>query len=171
MKKSILLLTLAIFAFATLAYVPVRAQDATPVATPTKAEKKKMKKQKKAEQAAALATPAAAAPEATPVAKKGKKAKKSKEAAAESATPSASAAPAAPAPAAEKKASKDSDLLDLNTATQAQLTALPGLDAATADKIIAGRPYKMKSQLKSKKIIDETEYKAISDKIIAHQAK
>ena len=39
--------------------------------------------------------------------------------------------------------------VDLKAATKEQLMAVPGIGDAYADKIIAGRPYKSKAELKS----------------------
>jgi DNA uptake protein ComE-like DNA-binding protein len=74
-------------------------------------------------------------------------------------------------PPAAKPAAPKAALVDINSATKDQLTAIAGIDAATADKIIAGRPYKLITQLTSKKIVDAATYAKIKGKITAKQAK
>ncbi|GJD49165.1 hypothetical protein OPKNFCMD_1895 [Methylobacterium crusticola] len=76
---------------------------------------------------------------------------------------------AAPAPAAPKDTAAKPALIDLNSATKAELDTLPGIGAARADAIIKGRPYRGKDELLSKKIVPSNVYEGIKDKVIARQ--
>jgi hypothetical protein len=60
-------------------------------------------------------------------------------------------------------------LLDINSASASQLKSLPGIGDAYAQKIIDGRPYANKSQLKSSNIIPANVYDKIAGLIIAKQ--
>lgn len=77
------------------------------------------------------------------------------------------AKPATPAATAAKPAA--APLVDINTATKAELDVLPQIGSARADAIIKGRPYKGKDDLINKKIIPQNAYDAIKDKVIAKQ--
>ena len=55
--------------------------------------------------------------------------------------------------------------VDLNSAPRDRLMALPGMSAADADRIIAGRPYSQPDDLITRHIIPRTEYDRISSQV------
>jgi len=84
-------------------------------------------------------------------------------------TPAAASATksSAPAAATENAAGK----IDINSASKEELMKLSGIGDAISAKIIANRPYKTKRDLLTKKIVNQSTYDKITDKIIAHAAK
>ncbi|MGU9978490.1 ComEA family DNA-binding protein [Phreatobacter sp. HK31-P] len=81
------------------------------------------------------------------------------------ATRPAPPAATAPAPAATPAAA----LIDINSATEAELRVLTGIGEARARAIIAGRPYRGKDELVRKNIIPQGVYDGIQARIIARQ--
>lgn len=85
------------------------------------------------------------------------------------------AAPATPArpaaPAATPATTPAAALIDINTATEAELRVLNGIGEARAAAIIRGRPYRGKDDLVNRNIIPQAVYDGIKDRIIARQAR
>jgi len=78
------------------------------------------------------------------------------------------------APAAAKAVAKATELLDINSATKAQLGALPGIGEAYSTKIVESRegkdgPYSGKDDLVNRKIVPQATYDKIKDLIVARQ--
>jgi len=80
---------------------------------------------------------------------------------------------AAPVKAVEEAPAKAPEvvLLDINSASAAQMQKVLGIGEESAKKIIVGRPYVKKDQLKSRKIFTAAQYYKIKDRIIARKPK
>ena len=57
--------------------------------------------------------------------------------------------------------------VNINNATPDQLEALPGIDAARARRIIAGRPYQSSDDLVKRHLVAKTEYDRIAGQVVA----
>lgn len=59
-------------------------------------------------------------------------------------------------------------LVNINTASEAELDKLPGVGPVTAQKIIASRPYSAPEDLKTKKVVSASVYDKIRDLITVY---
>ena len=73
------------------------------------------------------------------------------------------------AKAKNAKAAPATQLVDLNSASKAELKKLPGISDAEADKIIAGRPYGSKAHLVTRNIVPHGVYENLKKLVIAKQ--
>src|SRR5689334_25438791 len=81
-----------------------------------------------------------------------------------------SGAKTAQAPAQSKKSvskAPASKLIDINSATVDQLKTLPGINDPYAQKIVEGRPYRVKTDLVRKNIIPQAVYSKTAGLLIA----
>ena len=58
--------------------------------------------------------------------------------------------------------------VNINSAAQAELEALPGIGPVTASKIISDRPYQKVEDLLNKKIVSKATFKKIKDSIVVY---
>ncbi|HLP29843.1 MAG TPA: hypothetical protein VK150_00685 [Geothrix sp.] len=71
--------------------------------------------------------------------------------------------------AGKKRTPANIKLVDINGASKAELLTLPSIDAALADRIIAGRPYGSKSHLLTRNILPGVNYDAVKGRVVARQ--
>ncbi len=57
--------------------------------------------------------------------------------------------------------------ININKAKEEDLASLPGIDSATASKIVAARPYNASSDLVRRHLITKAEYNRIANRIVA----
>ncbi len=59
-------------------------------------------------------------------------------------------------------------VVNINTSTQAELEALPGIGLVTASKIISGRPYTKTEDLLTQKIVPKNTFEKIKDSLVLY---
>lgn len=74
----------------------------------------------------------------------------------------------APVPSS-RSAAVQGTLVDINSAPESELDALPGVGKARAEAIIKNRPYSGKDDLLSRHVLPKNVYEGIKDKIIARR--
>ena len=73
------------------------------------------------------------------------------------------------APQKTAAAQSQANLVDINRASAPELMVLKGIGKVRAEDIIKNRPYARKDELVQKKIIPESVYDEIKDRIVARQ--
>ena len=68
---------------------------------------------------------------------------------------------------AKKPAAKKVALVDINSATQKQLEAIPGIGKEHCHHIMGGRPYETTEELVSRGILPQETYDKVKTKIVA----
>ena len=58
--------------------------------------------------------------------------------------------------------------VNINTSTQAELEALPGIGPVTASKIISDRPYQKIEELLNKKVVSKSVFEKIKDSLVVY---
>jgi len=59
--------------------------------------------------------------------------------------------------------------VDINSASREELKKLPGIGAAEADRIVAGRPYLSKAHLQTRNIVSPMVYQGLRERVVARQ--
>jgi len=75
--------------------------------------------------------------------------------------------PGSPKPAVEADAT--SHLIDINSASKADLISLKGIGPARAETIIKGRPYKSAAELVERRIVPDSIFKGIKSHVTARR--
>ena len=76
----------------------------------------------------------------------------------------------APPPAKKPAPAKKVALVDINSATQQQLEAIPGIGKEHCHHIIMGRPYETTDELVTREILPQETYDKVKTKIVAKAA-
>lgn len=86
-----------------------------------------------------------------------------------SAAPAVAPAHAASAPLKKRPPAAPAKLIDINSASPAELKKLPGIGDAEAAKIIAHRPYLTKAELVTKQVLPIGPFLSLKARVVALQ--